>query len=651
MRQKRKLLDASNPPTRKYRGNRHISRIYYNGEAPDAELNHCDGVADESDCTLVAETEAEPEVPVSFFPTKQSSYPYFHLKYPRSLKQYLEEFRAWCGPESSSNQGYDENSFDRFETVMKAHRLQHVLNKRAHADAHMEGDFVPDCEYKDSDSDSDSASSADESEREDEVAHLSRAVKSMSDVPRNLTSEDIELAASFHISKENVVAVGRYLPPVVLDLHDGDINSVPEHDAYVARVLSGAEAPKNQRMRFDDDDEDVVLSSTSSHLIPTLLSAAETVIHAPAKPIDDDLPVMPTLPAIDPTKVEQFLQSFEDDGDDEVDVQGAEEDECPTEYENESGSEVDQVEEDAHADNEEFMGESENSDAEFEDDDEELIGEYCSDPDHDNAPKEENNGPRINSHVTFSDSDSEVPVAIQSVPSSIKPAVESSGAPLASMGISDDDSSDDSDEDATFRARVRAATNPNNDTIQFPAMPALKFPAFPTALTKVSIADPVAALKSQESSISSEIKFNDDEDEEEESEEMRRVRLEIESKRSEIIERFSTGQTNAGKECLQVVIKSGADEVDLEYDQSFQEKMEKKYWGQRLKIFSLFDHGCLMDAVGWYSTTVERYRSGCHFLYFFYFQLIVFAVHQNRSSRSRTMLMRHHCRCILRQWW
>jgi hypothetical protein len=55
------------------------------------------------------------------------------------------------------------------------------------------------------------------------------------------SASDLALAADLGIvDASSIVGVGRYLRPVVLDLHDGDINTVPEHDEYVARVLSGA---------------------------------------------------------------------------------------------------------------------------------------------------------------------------------------------------------------------------------------------------------------------------------------------------------------------------------------------------------------------------------------------------------------------------
>jgi hypothetical protein len=33
--------------------------------------------------------------------------------------------------------------------------------------------------------------------------------------------------------------------------------------------------------------------------------------------------------------------------------------------------------------------------------------------------------------------------------------------------------------------------------------------------------------------------------------------------------------------------------------------VDAKYWNQRYALFSLFDHGCLLDTVGWYSGTIS----------------------------------------------
>jgi trimethylguanosine synthase len=51
---------------------------------------------------------------------------------------------------------------------------------------------------------------------------------------------------------------------------------------------------------------------------------------------------------------------------------------------------------------------------------------------------------------------------------------------------------------------------------------------------------------------------------------------------------------------------SGSAGVTLVYDQgNDMQPPDPKYWNQRRRLFSLFDHGIVMDAVGWYSVTPE----------------------------------------------
>ena len=242
----------------------------------------------------------------------------------------------------------------------------------------------------------------------------------------------------------------------------------------------------------------------------------------------------------------------------------------------------------------------------------------------------------------------------------------------SSSSSSDDDDDDDDDEakkggrlsKAEFRARVRAAANPNSSTAanqpplplfgMLPPMPAFPFGAGGTALS-VSTAAMVAPNRKRKQPAGAAVAVpgmlgsghqvgggatdedeDEEDDDEEETAELRAVRLEVERNRAEILRRFAAVKSSDAASTALVAAASANQHVSsssssssfasssslssssssasesssssattaaarLEYDQRFTTRIDTKYWNQRYSLFSLFDHGCLLDTVGWYS--------------------------------------------------